>query len=144
MSSGAKTPDTEYNCYLLYTMGAGGRNDGSSIGERDRPMKRFNNGKPYHGSDLVSRGRLRGATDTDHFYFFCPRCPESQVVRILEYEIADEQPENPYNKEFKTRARCGFVLAFKLHCEKCELTDFVKISNMGWQKGKYVDGVISS
>lgn len=33
-------------------------------------MIKFNNGKPYHGSDAISGGGLTGATDgTDYFYF---------------------------------------------------------------------------
>ncbi len=47
-------------------------------------MSKFNNGKPYHGSNAVSHGKLRGATDTDYFYFFCPKCAHRQIMRILE------------------------------------------------------------
>ena len=37
-------------------------------------MKRFNNGKPYCGSAMAQGGGLSSATDTDYFYFFCPKC----------------------------------------------------------------------
>ncbi len=37
---------------------------------------KFNNGKPYHGSEAISCGRLTGTTDNDYFYFFCPRCQD--------------------------------------------------------------------
>ena len=51
-------------------------------------MGSFNNGKPYHGSEQVIHGKLKGATgETDYFYFFCPRCPDNEVVRILEYGV---------------------------------------------------------
>ncbi len=100
-------------------------------------MNKFNNGKPYHGSDLAERGGLRGATDTDYFYFFCPKCPERRVMRVLEYGGHDYKDTNRYNANFKAKAKCGFTLVFKLHCENCGLTDFVKISNMGWQGGRY-------
>lgn len=100
-------------------------------------MSKFNNGKPYHGSDAVHRGQLTGSTDTDYFYFFCPKCPDKNIMRILEYGLHAHKNENPYNSKFKKKAKEGFALAFKLYCEKCNLTDFVKISNMGWQGGTH-------
>jgi len=103
-------------------------------------MASFNNGKPYHGSDEVSRGKLKGATgETDYFYFFCPKCPDNEIVRILEYGVHSEETENPYNKECKSRAKYGFTLVFKLHCEKCGHTNYVKVSNTGWQSGSHED-----
>ena len=100
-------------------------------------MAEFNQGKPYHGK-TVDQGRLKGATDTDYFYFFCPRCDGKEIVRILEYGIHGEGLSvNPYDNRTKSKAKGGFTLAFKFHCEKCGLTDFFKISNTGWQRGKY-------
>jgi predicted RNA-binding Zn-ribbon protein involved in translation (DUF1610 family) len=98
---------------------------------------KFNKGRAYHGSSAVSDGRLTGATDTDYFYFFCPECEGRQILRLLDYEVRQEQPDNPYNNQLKSQAGKGFTLAFKLHCEKCGLTDFVKISNLGWQGGDF-------
>lgn len=98
-------------------------------------MKRFNDGKPYGGSAIVQGGGLTGATDTDYFYFFCPKCPGNYVMRILEYGVRERISENPYNSAFKKKAKEGFILAFKLYCENCKHTDFVKISNMGLQIG---------
>ena len=100
-------------------------------------MNKFNNGLPYHGSVAVKGGKLQGATDTDYFYFFCPKCPGRQIVRILEYGVHDQKDKNSYNDELKMKAKGGFTLVFKLHCEKCGHTDFVKISNMGWQGGTH-------
>ena len=100
-------------------------------------MSKFNNGRPYHGSKAASRGKLRGATDTDYFYFFCPKCPDCRIMRILEWGVHAQETENPYNKMFKVKAKSGFTLVFKLRCEKCRHTDFVKVSNTGWQDGKY-------
>lgn len=100
-------------------------------------MKKFNGGKPYHGSENVSDGKLKGATDTDYFYFFCPKCPESEILRVLDYEVRHEQAANPYNDQLKSKAAKGFTIALKLHCEKCGMTDFVKVSNLGWQGGKH-------
>ena len=101
-------------------------------------MGKFNGGQPYHGSNNVEQGRLRGATgETDYFYFFCPKCPGDEVVRILEYGLHSEEPENPYNQYCRSKAKYGFALAFKLHCEKCGYTDFVKLANTGWQGGQH-------
>jgi hypothetical protein len=100
-------------------------------------MSKFNNGKPYHGSSAVSGGKLRGATDTDYFYFFCPHCPDDEIMRVLDYEVRQEQPGNKYNAVLSSKASKSFIIAFKLHCEKCGLTDFVKVSNIGWQAGSH-------
>ena len=78
-------------------------------------MQRFNDGKPYHGSQDVMAGQLRGATvDTDYFYFFCPKCPGSERLEVPEYIVRRDDGD-------------GFVIAFKLHCYKCDFTDFVKV-----------------
>ena len=98
---------------------------------------KFNHGKAYHGSSAVTDGKLQGATDTDYFYFFCPVCDGKQIMRPLDYEVREEQAGNPYDDQLKSKAVKGFTLAFKLHCEKCNLTDFVKISNLGRQGGDY-------
>ncbi len=100
-------------------------------------MPKFNNGKAYHGSESIMNGGLKGSTDTDYFYFFCPKCTDQEIMRVLDYEIRAEQPKKPYNAELSPKAAKGFTLAFKVYCQKCEHTDFVKISNMGWQGGKY-------
>ncbi len=104
-------------------------------------MLKFNNGKPYHGSSAATGGKLQGATDTDYFYFFCPNCLDKRIMRILDYEVRVEQNENPYNKEFKKKAKKGFTLAFQLYCENCKHTDYVKISNMGWQGGTHAEAL---
>ena len=101
-------------------------------------MTKFNGGKPYHGSSEVEGGRLRGATDTDYFYFFCPKCPNDEILRVLDYDVRQEMPDNPYNEKLgKPKAERGFVLAFKLHCQRCGFTDFTKIGNLGWQGGEH-------
>jgi predicted RNA-binding Zn-ribbon protein involved in translation (DUF1610 family) len=102
-------------------------------------MNTFNRGKPFHGSDKVQGGRLRGATDTDYFYFFCPQCPNDQIVRILDYGVVKEAAENRYNEIVSPKAAKSFTLGFKIHCPKCGLTDFVKISNEGWQGGTHAE-----
>jgi len=97
----------------------------------------FNNGKVYHGSNLVHNGKLQGTTDTDYFYFFCPKCPEKYVMRILEYGIHEYEENNPYDDQLKSKAKYGFTLVFKLYCENCKHLDFIKISNMGLQGMSY-------
>jgi hypothetical protein len=99
-------------------------------------MRKFNGGKSYHGSRAVQDGGLCGSTDTDHFYFFCPRCPDNYMLRVLDYGIHAEEATNPYNEVVgRPKAARGFILVFKLHCQKCGFSDFTKIGNMGWQGG---------
>ena len=105
-------------------------------------MTKFNNGNPYHGSSDVQRGKLQGATaETDYFYFFCPKCPDKHILRILDYGVHAEEGEHPYKEHVTKKAKRAFALAFQLYCEQCKFTDFVKISNMGWQGGKYADAM---
>jgi len=92
-------------------------------------MTEFNNGKPYHGSSMVEGGKLTGATGrNDYFFFLCPRCRDSQVLQILEYE---ERFRGPMTRASEKGARCNeeFVLAFHLHCPQCGFDDFVKLGN---------------
>ncbi len=97
----------------------------------------FNKGRPYRSSSLVSDGGLIGTSDTDYFYFFCPRCKDKHVMRILDYghHVPDELGGSHYPNE-RPKAAKDFTLAFKLYCSKCRLTDFVKISSTGWQGGQ--------
>lgn len=96
---------------------------------------KFNHGKPYHGSSAVQEGKLKGETDTDYFYFICPNCTGKQVLQIPEYAIHEEAIPHPYN-ESSPKLKKGFTLAFKLLCPQCNLTDFVKIGNLGLQGGQ--------
>lgn len=99
-------------------------------------MTQFNEGKSYHGSRNVSRGKLKGSTDSqDYFYFLCPNCGGKEIMRILEYEVRAHEEENEYNKSYTKKAVDGFTLAFHIFCERCQLDDFVKIANTGWQQG---------
>lgn len=98
---------------------------------------------PFHGSDAVTDGRLRGATDsTDHFYFICPKCGGDSILRLLDYKITNEQKGSKYNSELKSKASRSFTFSFKLFCEQCRFSDYVKISNMGWQAGSLADARI--
>jgi hypothetical protein len=105
-------------------------------------MSEFNDGKPYRGSEAVEKGRLQGATGmADSFFFFCPKCPERHIMRILDYAVHGELAENPTNKLFAKKAAKAFILVFKLYCEKCKHEDFVKIDNIGLQGGLHKDAL---
>ena len=88
----------------------------------------FNNGKPYHGSQAVEGGRLKGRTGrTDYFFFLCPICNDGQIMRILEYEF---RPVTRFvERSEKKTPKEPFNLAFHLYCPICQLEDFVKIDN---------------
>jgi len=103
-------------------------------------MKLFNDGKPFHGSAAVSGGKLTGTTDTDYFYFFCPKCADTQMLQILNYIMTKDGPVEKY-KEQRPKARRDFLIAFELWCPTCELHDFVKLSNTGWVGGKLKDTI---
>lgn len=105
-------------------------------------MKKFNNGKSYHGSETVENGRLEGATGlTDYFFFFCPKCPDRQIMRILDYGVHHELLENPANRILEKKAAKAFILVFKLYCENCKHEDFLKIDNIGLQGGLHKHAV---
>lgn len=95
----------------------------------------FNMGKPYHGTEVIMNGKLKGKTDdTDYFYFLCPECNE--ILRILEFEIHDRKEKHPYlNSYKKKKPKYGFTIVYKIYCDNCKHEDFVKISNMGLQGG---------
>ncbi len=93
--------------------------------------------KHTHGSEAIAGGRLRGATDTDYFYFFCPQCPNDEILRILDYQFTREEKGNEYNETCKSKAPRSFVIAFDITCERCGLRDCVKVSNLGWQYGEH-------
>jgi ribosomal protein S27AE len=101
-------------------------------------MRPFNNGKPFHGSEAVQAGSLTGATDTDYFYFFCPRCGPTHILQLLDFGTVIDRPAERY-PEIRPGAKRDFTLAFQVRCDRCGLTDFFKISNWRWQGGELKD-----
>ena len=94
--------------------------------------------KPTHGSEKITGGKLRGATDrTDYFYFFCPQCSGDEILRVLDFKSLREESGNKYNNQCRSQARKTFGLGFEIFCEKCDFRDYVKIANYGWQGGKH-------
>ena len=88
----------------------------------------------------VTEGNLRGSTDTDYFYFFCPECGDTQMLRILDYEIIkDEEPKRYLH--LKPKNKRDFIINFLLYCSKCKRRANVKVSNIGWQRGKLKDSI---
>ena len=99
-------------------------------------MKSFNSGRGSNPSDEVVNGKLRGMTDeSGHLHFLCPRCADNQILQILDYKIDRDGPVE-YNPAIRPKAKRDFKIVFHLHCLECKLTDFVEISNDGWQGGK--------
>lgn len=103
-------------------------------------MKNFNSGKPFNGSSHVKNGKLRGATGTDdQLYLFCPKCPGSEIVRIIDYGVQPQKVGSEHNQDCKSEVAQGFTLALKIYCEKCDHQDFVTLSNLGWQQGCHAE-----
>ncbi len=90
-------------------------------------------GAPYHGQ-YVTGGRLTGRTDTDHFYFFCPKCPGERILQIPDFAVVRDDSPDLY-VEMRPGAKRDFTVVFKLYCPRCKLKDFVKVSNTDWQGG---------
>jgi predicted RNA-binding Zn-ribbon protein involved in translation (DUF1610 family) len=80
------------------------------------------------GGFSVSGGKLVGRTgDTEYFFFTCPKCPDEQVMRVLDYEFRDDAP--PIVRDEKKVPKKHFNLAFSLYCPNCQFEDFIKIDN---------------
>lgn len=94
-----------------------------------------------HGSEVVEAGRLKGATDTDYFYFICPNCEGDEMLRILDFTIIQDEAGNRYNAEMKSKAKRSFIIRFDLACEKCGLRDCTKVANIGWQGGRHGEAI---
>ena len=90
----------------------------------------------------VTEGNLRGSTDTDYFYFFCPECGDTQILRILDYKIIKDEEPKLYT-DLKPKKKRDFIINFLLYCHKCKRRANVKVSNIGWQGGKLKDSTVS-
>ncbi len=64
--------------------------------------------------------------------------PSAEVLQILDYEVVADGPVN-YAPEHRPKAKRDFIIAFQIWCPKCKLSDFAKISNIGWQGGRLKD-----
>jgi hypothetical protein len=74
---------------------------------------------PSHG-DKVMEGRLIGQTDTDYFYFLCPRCEQMMQAEPLKFIRIEKE---------------DYVLHIGLFCIACRLHELVKIGSTGWKGG---------
>ena len=61
-------------------------------------------------------------------------------MRVLDYAVEMENPDPPH-PGLRPRPAKGFVLAFKLHCQKCGLTDFTRICNLRWQEATQEEAI---
>jgi len=77
-----------------------------------------------------------GATDTDYFYFFCPRCADRHIMRVLDYEVRESGPGGQAYRDERPKQIKDVTLAFSLYCPECKLASSVKISNTGRQGGQ--------
>jgi hypothetical protein len=93
-----------------------------------------------YGADEISGGKLTGTTDTDYFYFLCPKCDGggSQIMRILSYGQQPDKNDFEY-PDLEPAAKISFNFSFELYCPKCKLRNVVKVANNGRQGGKITD-----
>ncbi len=77
----------------------------------------------------VERGGLTGSTDTDYFYFLCPKCGEVLQHNVL--ELWEYPPPYPNTKQ----SPCQHIV-LEAWCQKCSSRYKFKVSNLGWQGGK--------
>ncbi len=94
----------------------------------------------WHGTPAVEDGKLTGKTDTDYFYFFCPKCEDTQIMQILDFRFLKKESAK-YKDKYRKKLKREFIIAFELYCHKCKLHDCVKVSNIGWQGGKLKDSL---
>jgi hypothetical protein len=88
-----------------------------------------------YGTVEVSGGKLTGKTDTDYFYFLCPRCDGggSERMRVIRY---GQLPDGQFKyQDLRPLAPYSFNFSFELYCEKCKLHTVVKFMNEGIQGG---------
>ena len=80
------------------------------------------------GGFCASGGKLVGRTGvTEYFFFICPKCPDDQVMRVLDYEFHHDA--QPIVRQEKKRPKKHLNLVFSLWCPNCQFEDFVKIDN---------------
>ena len=97
--------------------------------------------KTFHGSEAVEEGKLVGSTDTDYFYFHCPTCGDTEVLRVMDFKIIKDAPSE-YNPQVKKQAKRDFIIGLELLCNNCGFHDFTKVANIGWQGGKLKDSYV--
>ena len=91
----------------------------------------------FCGTEDVKKGRLKGLTDTDYFYFLCPKCNDLSIMRILDYFIKEIDYKYP---EVRPHPKKSANIAFEIYCPKCKIKDHVKIPvGGGWQGVKITD-----
>ncbi len=99
---------------------------------------------PYHGTHKIQAGKLIGATDSDYFHFFCPRCGPHVTCRDLEQAGIPMTPRPPDARiafsfdieligirgQTNGRGHTETTIILGLHCARCKLTDLVKIPTL--------------
>lgn len=80
---------------------------------------------PQHGTGEVMEERLRGRTDTDYFYFLCPRC--GQIIQVELLQSVDHG--------------AGVTHHFGCYCTQCHFLSRFKIpqGEDGWEGGTLQD-----
>jgi len=94
------------------------------------------------GTEDVRNGELTGTTDTDYFYFLCPKCNDggTEVMRIINYGNSDDFKFR--TDDGKPKIKKPFHFSFELFCDKCKTHTVVKLTNVNGLLGGSIVGTI--
>ena len=81
----------------------------------------------------IQDGGLAGSTDTDYFYFLCPKCRG-----VVQWHLLFFVSGPSHHKEKEEKNRPAEHLQFELWCSACKLGGKVKMNNDCWQGGHHV------
>ena len=79
----------------------------------------------------VMDGGVRGKTDTDYFYFLCPKCRGVLQWHLLHFFVGPSDYPEKRERGIKEEH-----LRVEIRCAHCKLVGYIKINNDCWQDGK--------
>jgi hypothetical protein len=80
----------------------------------------------------VEGGGVTGRTDTDYFYFNCPKCQG-----ILQWHVTGFAIGRSYLAAKRELDIPMEHIELEIHCRACHLSGTIKINNDNWQGGRH-------